>query len=756
MDEERPFGEKYVLTRKLAEGGMAELYVARQMGLGGFQKELVIKRILPELADNERYVEMLLSEARIAADLNHPNIVHIYDIGHAEGTYYIAMEYIDGADLMDICKYGVKRSMFLPVEHALKIISQVSEALIYAHSRTDEYGEPMGIVHRDVSPSNILVTYDGVAKLVDFGIAKANIAAGQEGEGTAGKANYMAPEQIIGEDVDHRADLFALGVVLYEITVGRRLFRGKAHEVTRRILEEPIQPPSFVRKDFPVDLEQVVMRALQRRPEDRYQTADELYQDLEDFLVAGSMRTGTMRIAYYLRDLYNIEAPLPAGAEDLMEEELDEQDLDRPRHEAVFDEDFGEDKQPLIFASRLPSTLSPSVAEEETPPDETPKAVDSLPEEPPDAVEPEAQQEPAAETVARPASRPREKKKGLPVVVWVLLSAAALVGVVFLAWRFWPAKKPSRKTPAAPKAAGLEVTIKSRPKEAKIRVDGEAQGVTPARIRLSPEKHLLELRLPGKSPWKWRWDLSGPKPEPSIEALLSLREARLDLKTTPAGLVVLVDGHPEGRTPALLRDMVPGRKYHLVICGRQWMQTIHYVAESGTTTMKLKPNRLPRSFHAVRVISRPKRARVSLDGKSVGRAPVRVRMQAGTVHRLKFAWGRGRNREQERHVCFKRPPNRIRVARRRAKSKSSTLELKLNLACTVVLDRAVKGPPARSFTLKRLAPGEHSLLIKSQDPPLWHLTEINLKAGKNLTMELEFTPQGLGPLIKTFKTTKSP
>lgn len=189
MRDDNVFAEKYDLLRKLGEGGMAEIFLARQRGLGGFQKELVIKRIHRELARNERYVELFLDEARIAANLNHPNIVHIYDIGKAYGTYYIAMEFIHGADLMDICRRGMKEKRFLPIRHAVKIISQVAEGLGFAHSFRDPQGMPLQIVHRDISPSNIIVSFGGLAKLVDFGIAKAATQVHDDSGKVMGKLN---------------------------------------------------------------------------------------------------------------------------------------------------------------------------------------------------------------------------------------------------------------------------------------------------------------------------------------------------------------------------------------------------------------------------------------------------------------------------------------------------------------------------------------------------------------------------------------
>jgi len=353
---ESGFAEKYDLLRKLGEGGMAEIFLARQRGIGGFHKELVIKRIRREFAQNERYVELFLDEARIAANLNHPNIVHIYDIGKAYGSYYIAMEYIHGADLMDILREGIKQKKFMPLEFAVEIISQVSEGLHFAHTFRDESGMPLSIVHRDISPSNILVTYSGLAKLVDFGIAKAATQVHDDDGQIMGKVNYMAPEQLRGEEVDARSDLFGLGVVLYEITAGRRLFRGAGHDVRKKILDDPVPPPSVVRPDYPLELEVIVMRLLEKRPENRYGDAEELHQDLQEFLADTGGRNLRARISRYLMDLYDLDGlPIELEEDVLLEAEEEELNFDQPA--GAFDDDFADDEE-VIFASRLPDSLS--------------------------------------------------------------------------------------------------------------------------------------------------------------------------------------------------------------------------------------------------------------------------------------------------------------------------------------------------------------------------------------------------------------
>jgi serine/threonine protein kinase len=302
--EPTSFGGRYTLLRRLAVGGMAEIYLARQAAMAGFEKEVVIKRLRAELADDLRIVEMFLDEAKIGAQLNHPNIVHVYDVDENEGIPYIAMEYIVGEELNELCRRGLAQGRFLPLEHAVELIRQAAAGMGYFHAKRGAEGgtlagEPLEIVHLDISPSNLLVTQDGFLKIIDFGIARAQGQASR-GDVLPGKLSYMSPEQAGREPVDHRSDIFSLGIVLYEICVGRRLFRGPAQDVVQRLIAGQIEPPTFARRNFPPALESIVMRALEKHPEDRYQTAYDLADDLESFLRDEKLHSGAVRIARYL------------------------------------------------------------------------------------------------------------------------------------------------------------------------------------------------------------------------------------------------------------------------------------------------------------------------------------------------------------------------------------------------------------------------------------------------------------------------
>lgn len=305
--EPMAFGGRYTLLRRLAVGGMAEIYLARQAAMAGFEKEVVIKRLRAEHADDPRIIEMFLDEARIGALLNHPNIVHVYDVDEHDGIPYIAMEYIVGEELNELCRRGLTQGRFLPIEHAVELIRQAAAGMGYFHAKrgaegTPLEGQPLEIVHLDISPTNLLVTQDGTMKVIDFGIARAR---GQRTRSDVipGKLSYMSPEQAARGEIDHRSDIFSLGIVLYEITVGRRLFRGPATEIVQKLIDVQIEPPTFARRNFPAALEAIVMRTLEKHPGDRYQSAYDLADDLETFLRDERLHSGPVKIARYLDKL---------------------------------------------------------------------------------------------------------------------------------------------------------------------------------------------------------------------------------------------------------------------------------------------------------------------------------------------------------------------------------------------------------------------------------------------------------------------
>jgi serine/threonine protein kinase len=311
----------YQLVRYLTAGGMADLYLAQSPRQDRY---LVVKKIQPRYVEMTRVVKMFIDEGRIAQALDHPNIVKVVDVGQEGGTYFIAMEYIAGRDLLAVCRRGVEVGNFLPRHLAVAILVQALRGLVYAHEKKGPDGQPLKVVHCDISPGNIVLSWGGTAKIVDFGIARATIQLRAEDHSVAGKYNYMAPEQIRGEAIDGRADLFALGVILYEITVGKRLFRGRPEQVMHLVLDEPIERPSAVRPDYPRFLEAIVMQLLERDPERRYPSARQARDDLRTWLLDEGLPHGKRELALYLKEIFGA-AKKHEGDEFGVEENEDEE-----------------------------------------------------------------------------------------------------------------------------------------------------------------------------------------------------------------------------------------------------------------------------------------------------------------------------------------------------------------------------------------------------------------------------------------------
>ena len=274
--------QRYRVIERLAAGGMAEVFLAESAGIEGFKKQVAIKRVLPHLGEKKRFMAMFLDEARLSAQLSHSNVVQVFDIGVGDHTYFIVMEYVDGADLKAVTEHLRSTSRPFPLETAIAIAIQICEGLAYAHERTDADGKPLHTVHRDVSPPNVLISKHGEVKLADFGLAKASTQLTKSEAGIIkGKFNYLSPEAAHGEEVDQRADIFAGGIILWEMLAGRRLFQGKSdYETVKNVQRAEVTPISQLNEEATPELESILARALARDRDRRYQSARALAQDL--------------------------------------------------------------------------------------------------------------------------------------------------------------------------------------------------------------------------------------------------------------------------------------------------------------------------------------------------------------------------------------------------------------------------------------------------------------------------------------------
>ncbi len=295
---------KYRLLAHLANGGMAEVLLASHTGLANFEKLVVLKLILPHLSKEKRFIDMFLDEARIAAKLNHPNVVQVFDLGVEDGRYFIAMEYLPGESLSYLVRTMRKQGRALPAHLAAGIVMQAADGLYHAHSAVDNTGKPLRIVHRDISPQNIFVLYDGGVKVVDFGIAKATLNTTKTRTGTLkGKYAYMSPEQILGKELDARSDLFSLGVVLWECLTGRKLFTEQSDlKLLQSITDGDIPSPVEVDPKVPWDLSNIAMKALEKDPKARFQSARHMRQSLYSYLKNTEDEADTVAIARFMHE----------------------------------------------------------------------------------------------------------------------------------------------------------------------------------------------------------------------------------------------------------------------------------------------------------------------------------------------------------------------------------------------------------------------------------------------------------------------
>ena len=545
---------KYQLIKRLAMGGMAQIYLARQRGPEGVEKQVVVKRILPHLAENEDFVRMFLDEARIAARLNHPNIVQIFDLGAQDDSFFIAMEYIHGEDLRRVWKKADRAGTPIPVPLVCRIITEACAGLDYAHKRTDGNGKPLGIVHRDISPQNILLTFEGRVKVVDFGIAKAADQATVTRSGVLkGKYSYMSPEQAAGQKVDCRSDIFALGVVLYELLTCNRLFKRPSDMATLQAVGEcDIPPPSQVNPRVPKDLDALVMKALTRRPEDRYAEAVQLQRALEEWLVGHPVPSSSAHVAEFMKNLYAARLAEEARLGDVLVEESDslapegkslERPVDKKSAETVAaprPQDSGTSER----QERTPRTPSrPSRSEPrgslERRALEAPRPLDSrraseLVPEPRSAERPVARASrvrhqavstpvPAPVPVPAPAPAPVAEPRKKSLLPMGLLVVGVLVGLGLGAWwalrpepvqvpaavppketaKVEPRPKPPepsvprtsmgttpREEPKPPVVSAVRVTLRTKPEQVSLTVDGKAYDKAPVVLSARPGQEL--------------------------------------------------------------------------------------------------------------------------------------------------------------------------------------------------------------------------------------------------------------------------
>jgi CheY-like chemotaxis protein len=421
---------RYQLLEKIGSGGMAEVFKARMSGEQGFEKIVAIKRIVPHMATNAEFVTMFVDEAKLAAQLNHNNITHIYDLGKVDAWHYIAMEYVEGKDLRTLLRLGKERGFPLPAELALFITAKIANALDYAHRRPAPDGSELNLVHRDVSPQNILISDEGDIKLCDFGIAKAASKVSTTMSGALkGKLQYMSPEQAWGKRLDRRSDIFSLGSVLFEMLTGAPLFEGDTEmSVLESVREGEVVPPTSRGVEVPKRVDQIVLKALAKNPQERYQNASEFEKDLHAVLYTYQPSPGPADLAIYIHRL--LEAPQASDAE----------------IDAAFDaaRDMARQMAPPAAASGVPSKKGKGLVISKTGEFQRPAA--PAPEPRPAPAARRAVGESASAPALFAAGESRKSRAGL--VAGIGIAAAVLVaGALYVTKDRWAGAKPSAAVP---------------------------------------------------------------------------------------------------------------------------------------------------------------------------------------------------------------------------------------------------------------------------------------------------------------------
>ncbi|MBN2574027.1 MAG: protein kinase [Deltaproteobacteria bacterium] len=372
MNKPTPFG-KYYLLERINVGGMAEVFKAKTVGVEGFERIVALKRILPSIAEDEEFITMFIDEAKIAVQLQHANIAQIFDLGKVDDSYFIALEFVNGRDLRGIFEELRKSGQVMPVPQVCYLVMQLCEGLDYAHNKRDMQGRELNLVHRDVSPQNVLVGFEGEVKLIDFGIAKAAGKASKTQAGILkGKFGYMSPEQVRGLPIDRRSDIFALGIVLYEMLTNERLFIGESDFSTlEKVRNVEIIPPSSFNSEIPDKLERIVLKALEKNVEDRYQNAIDLHDDLQLFLHSVGQFSSRKDLSAWMKRVFASDMHRAQVTEEVAEEIEEIEDVEaiavdgQDEADAAAGEDgeeFGwdeEEKETQIF-DKEPATLDPT------------------------------------------------------------------------------------------------------------------------------------------------------------------------------------------------------------------------------------------------------------------------------------------------------------------------------------------------------------------------------------------------------------
>ena len=576
---------KFQLLSEIATGGMAEIWIAKQQLEEGIEKLVVIKMLRPKLKRNREFVHMFLNEARIAARLKHRNVVQMYDLGYADGNYFIAMEYIAGENLRTTTKACRKTGEKIPLSFSLAIMSRACEGLHYAHTKTDVLGRPLNIVHCDMSPQNIVISFNGEIKLVDFGVAKAASRFEQAQKGVVkGKLAYMSPEQIQGKPMDARSDVFSAGIVLWELATWKRLFGSfTPNEIVKLIPGGNVPSPRRVNPEISPDLEAVILRALQKDPLKRFQTAEEMHAALQEVIGLLPAPAKPAELSAFMRRIF--------------EHKLDSvRKIEKAQEDGELGSFLFHD---LSLETEEMAALGGDFAAEVTapPPAVTAPAEQKIDVPAPGPVRPRV--EPRSRVLPQPpVTKPRSYLPAIIITAAVILLSAA--GYILVAWQadLWPFSPPPAETgkpPAPQDAKPGTIHVASTPRGAGVLINDKMRCSTPCavdKLKLG-QPYLLEIQLEGYQPWTAEFTLEKGFEIRRFDATLQKETAKWGSVTVltkePGGRVEL-NGKPLKRaTPTTIKKVPAGRKHTLKVSFDKHEWVTEFEVKSGQHLKLVEP-----------------------------------------------------------------------------------------------------------------------------------------------------------------------
>lgn len=619
---------KYLLLERINVGGMAEVFKAKTFGVEGFERVLAIKRILPNMADDDEFINMFVDEARIAVQLSHANIVQIYELGKFHNQYYIAMEYVPGKDLRQILDYFRKKKETLPIPVAAYLTSRICEGLDYAHRRKDPGGKPLNLIHRDVSPQNILVGWEGAVKITDFGIAKAEDRASKTQAGVLkGKFGYMSPEQVRGLEIDQRSDVFALGILLYEMLTGKRLFIGESDFSTlEKVRNADVEPPTQHNPNIPPALEQVMLKCLAKERDERYQWASDLYDDLQQFLIEDTSVYNAKKMTLFMTQEFQSEIdaekikmeefmrlPAPNSAEAW----ADAQEAHSAPH--AQDDTPARGEKTVIFESGFDQATAATNVGPNALLDASPTTQRLMAGQP-------------ITTSTRPANRHLSA---------IIIAGAAFVSLLILLIYLLVSPPPEMGT----------IRVTSPVVATNVYLDGKLVATqTPAQLEKIPAgKHVLWGSAQGYRDKAYSFELAPGQPAAihiALEPVLNVvtpGEASLEVSSDPTQATVRIGGLPQGITPLVLRNPDVTRPIILEV-GKAGYQTEVVTVQFEPTEknkkvkVKLRPTTRPGGDGKLSVRSKPERAIVYIGRAKKGVTPLDLQdLDTNAVYELEIA-----------------------------------------------------------------------------------------------------------------------